>query len=96
VWARGKLMELRGTTVSRPVSFWFTALLYLFHLINKFHEANPFTDVNILSFSREIPASVIEPVASLPFIQESITDPRLSRMNPGRVLLYFLFKTHFS
>ena len=38
------------------VRHWFADLPYLFQLINKFHEANPFTDVNIFSFSREIPA----------------------------------------
>ena len=43
---------------SWPVSCWFTDVLYLLQLINKYHAANPFTNVNIFSVPREIPASL--------------------------------------
>lgn len=86
MWAQGKLTKL-----SWPVRFWFTDVLYLLQLMNKFHAAYPFTDVNIFSVFREIPASLLEPEGSLPYIQEPITDPHLSQMNPGRSPLYTFY-----
>jgi len=63
---------------------------YIFNIVNTYTTGCPLSKpcayVNIFSVSLEILASLMEPKGSLPYIQESITDPHLSQMNPVRSL----------
>jgi hypothetical protein len=38
----------------------------------------------------------MDPESSLPYIQESITDPHLSHINPGRTFIFSFFEIHLN